>query len=73
MATRFSILIWQIPWMEEPGGLRSMGSQNRTQLSEHALVTEHNLLKTYYLLSGCGVLGIGDKRTKACLQGVYLL
>ena len=27
MATRSSILAWRIPWMEEPGGLQSMGSQ----------------------------------------------
>ena len=27
MATHSSILVWRIPWTEEPGGLRSMGSQ----------------------------------------------
>ena len=27
MATHSSILAWQIPWMEEPGRLQSMGSQ----------------------------------------------
>ena len=27
MATRSSILAWRIPWLEEPGGLQSMGSQ----------------------------------------------
>ena len=27
MATHFSILAWRIPWMQEPGGLQSMGSQ----------------------------------------------
>ena len=26
-ATHFSILAWRIPWTEEPGGLRSTGSQ----------------------------------------------
>ena len=26
MATHSSILGWEIPWMEEPGGLQSMGS-----------------------------------------------
>ena len=26
MATRSSTLAWKIPWMEEPGGLQSMGS-----------------------------------------------
>ena len=27
MTTRFNILAWEIPWTEEPGGLKSMGSQ----------------------------------------------
>ena len=27
MATHSSILAWEIPWMEEPGELQSMGSQ----------------------------------------------
>ena len=27
MAAHFSILAWKIPWMEEPGGLQSIGSQ----------------------------------------------
>ena len=33
MATRSSILPWEIPWAEEPGGLESMGLQKiQTQL-----------------------------------------
>ena len=27
MATHSSIRAWEIPWMEEPGGLQSTGSQ----------------------------------------------
>ena len=27
MATYSSILAWRTPWIEEPGGLQSMGSQ----------------------------------------------
>ena len=27
MATHSSTLAWKLPWMEEPGGLQSMGSQ----------------------------------------------
>ena len=27
MTTLSSILAWEIPWTEEPGGLHSMGSQ----------------------------------------------
>ena len=30
MATYFGILAWKIPWAEEPGGLRSLGSQSQT-------------------------------------------
>ena len=34
MAAHSSILAWRIPWMEEPGGLRSVGSQSQTRLSD---------------------------------------
>ena len=30
MTTHSSILAWEIPWTEEPGGLQSMGSQSQT-------------------------------------------
>ena len=30
VATHSSILAWEIPWTEEPGGLQSMGSQSQT-------------------------------------------
>ena len=35
MATHSSTLAWKIPWMEEPGGLQSMGvAKSRTWLSD---------------------------------------
>ena len=34
MATHSSILAWEIPWTEEPGGLYSMESQSQTLLSD---------------------------------------
>ena len=35
MAPHSSTLAWKIPWMEEPGGLQSMGSQRvRHDLSD---------------------------------------
>ena len=34
MTTHSSILAWRIPGTEEPGGLQSMGWQNRTRLSD---------------------------------------
>ena len=34
MATHSSILAWEIPWTEEPGGLHSMGlDKSQTRLS----------------------------------------
>ena len=30
MATHSSILAWEIPWTEKPGGLQSIMSQSRT-------------------------------------------
>ena len=30
MATSSSILAWEIPWTEEPGGPQTMGSQSQT-------------------------------------------
>ena len=36
MATHSSILAWEIPWAERPGGLQSMGSQR----VRHNLVTK---------------------------------
>ena len=35
MATHSSILVWEIPWTEEPGRLQSMGLQR----VRHGLVT----------------------------------
>ena len=32
MATHSSILAWEIPWTEEPGGLQSMGCRVRCDL-----------------------------------------
>ena len=33
MATHSSILAWEIPWTEEPGGPQSMGSQSLSDLA----------------------------------------
>ena len=38
MATHSSVLAWEIPWAEEPGGLQCVGSQNIwIQLSTYVL------------------------------------
>ena len=35
MVIHSSLLAWEIPWTEEPGGLKSMGWQkNQTRLSD---------------------------------------
>ena len=39
MATHSSILAWRMPRTEEPGGLQSMGSQSRTQLSNFHFIS----------------------------------
>ena len=49
MATHSSILAWRIPWIKEPGGLQSMGSQKvGHDLSDlehtHTQPTAHDLV-----------------------------
>ena len=44
MTTHSSILAWEIPWTEEPGGLQSMGWQR----VRHDWVTKY----TYFAFSG---------------------
>ena len=49
MATRSSILAWKIPWMEESGGLQSMGLQkSQTPLSDKTTKDEHENLKNEF-------------------------
>ena len=43
MATHSSILAWEIPWTEEPGGLQAMGSQKRVG---HDLLTKQHIPTT---------------------------
>ena len=40
MTSHSSILVWEIPWTEESGGLQSMGLQkSQTQLSHQTTAT----------------------------------
>ena len=48
-ATYSSILAWEIPWTEEPGELRSPGSQSQTQLSYWAHTHNHYYIVNYIL------------------------
>ena len=34
LATHSSVLAWEIPWMEEPGGLQLRRSQSRARLND---------------------------------------
>ena len=33
IATHFSLLAWEIPWTEEPGGLQSLGLQKESNMT----------------------------------------
>ena len=49
MATHSSILVWKIPWVEEPGGLQSMGLQrvgHSWATSPHTSPTTSSLVLT---------------------------
>ena len=53
MATHSSILAWEIPRMEEPGGLQSMGLQKSwTRLNDWACTHVGVKQMAGYLLSG---------------------
>ena len=41
MATHSSILAWEIPLTEEPGGLQSMGSQESQLVQTARVTTKH--------------------------------
>ena len=45
MAPHSSTLAWKIPWMEEPGGLQSMGSLSGTQLSDFTFTFHFHALE----------------------------
>ena len=49
MATHSSILVWKIPWTEEPGGLQSTGLQR----VGHDWVTQHSTALERYLGKHC--------------------
>ena len=45
MRTHSSIPVWRIPWIEEPGGLQSMGvTRSQTQLKQLGTHTQRILL-----------------------------
>ena len=47
-ATHCSILIWEIPWTEEPGGLQSTGvAKSQRRLNERARACTHTHTHTH--------------------------
>ena len=57
MATHSSILAWNIPWTEEPGGLQSMGHKelDMTEHTSKALTSPSNVNERLakYSILGC--------------------
>ena len=70
MATHSSILAWEVPWTEEPGGLQSMGSQkSQTQLGMHAHGSQ-NWLKHSSLMKQGDIWGSKPHKTDAVIPKV---
>ena len=49
MATHSSILAWRIPWMEELGGLQSMGRKESDTTERLSLHNKRTKIKMYCL------------------------
>ena len=67
MAPHSSTLAWKISWMDEPGGLQSMGSMSRTRLSDftftfhfHALCLLEKEMATHSNVLALRIPGTGE-------------
>jgi len=58
MATHFSVLVWKIPWTEEPSGLQSLGSG-----CKESGTTEQTQL---HICEGGGLPGGASSKEPAC-------
>ena len=67
MTTLSSILAWRVPWIEEPAGLQSLGSQSRTRLSMHRPVSSLKALA----LGFHGKVILPCTSTRLCLLVVF--
>ena len=72
MATHSSTLAWRIPWMEEPGGLQSMGLLSQIRLSNftftfhfHALEKE---MATHSSVLAWRIPGMGEPGRRPSMQ-----
>ena len=50
MATHSSVLAWRIPWIEEPGGLQSMGPQRAEHNGATNTFTFHSHITLMYIM-----------------------
>ena len=85
MATHSSILAWEIPWTEEPGGLQSMALQrvrhdlateNKQMLNGIAILFLKNLSKTLIGLSEnipCKIFYKSRKLDLAVFQDIFFV
>ena len=53
MAPHSSTLAWKIPWMEDPGGLQSMGSLSWTQLNDFTFTFHFHTLEKEMATHSC--------------------
>ena len=57
MATHSSILVWEIPWTEEPGGLQSMGSQKGWSMHGFSPCSFPSVVRVQDTLRPLGMMG----------------
>ena len=50
MATYSSILAWRIPWIEEPGGLQSMGVTKSQTMTDTTVLNAFLILRTILMV-----------------------
>ena len=64
MAPHSSTLAWKIPWMEEPGGLQSMGSLSWTRLNDFTFTFHFHALEkkmaTHFSVLAWRIRGTGE-------------
>ena len=67
MANLSSILAWRMPWTEQPGGLKSIGSQRQTILKQLS-TTQHMGIVILAFLSGFLRLFFSLKNIEFCFS-----
>ena len=64
MATHSSILAWEFPWTEEPGGLQSMGSQRDTTTTQQLNSNKREVRTPGGELGVCRSSALGNKASR---------